>query len=230
MWKVHCPGSIADCLDGHFREWTELIGERLDDGGTGGRGEFGFDGDVDEWDSLEQFGGAWCGDRADAVVDMDLSVSGGDRAADDGVGSEQIESDGGSDDVDYRVDGADFVEVYGVDGGTVHVGFGQSDGEEDFASESFLGFGDPVGPIEQSLDIGHVSMSVLFGVNDLDVSRSETAFLHGLAFEPHVIELDRVDPGPNQFDVDAGIDQSGERHVAADSGRAVEVGDAHVEG
>ena len=59
---------------------------------------------------------------------------------------------------------------------------------------------------------------VLFGVDDLDMSRPEPALDDGLAFEMYAFEADRVDPRADQFDIDTGIDQCSERHVAADTG------------
>ena len=68
---------------------------------------------------------------------------------------------------------------------------------------------------------------VLLGVHDLDVSGPEAALDDGLAFDPHVVESDRIDSGTDQFDINTRIDQGTECHVAADTGRAVEVGNPH---
>ena len=138
MWEVHRPGSVSDLFDRHFRQRSEAVGQSLDDRGSGGSGQFSLDRHVDKRNAPEQFGGSGSGNGADAVVDVNLAVSGRDRAADDRVGSEQVETDGRTDDVDDRIDRANFVEVNFVDGRSVDVSLGGGHCQKDLPCQCFL--------------------------------------------------------------------------------------------
>ena len=98
----------------------------------------------------------------------------------------------------------------------MNAGLGRRHRCEDLSGQRLLRGGDPVAPVKQGLDVGQVPVGVLLGMFDVNVGCSETTLDDGLALQADTIEPHRVDARTDQFDVDAGVDQRSQRHVAAD--------------
>lgn len=70
-------------------------------------------------------------------------------------------------------------------------------------------------------------MRVLLGMFDPHVRRSKAALDHRLRDQFDAFQAQGIDGRPEDGLIDAGVDQGGERHVAADAGRAIEIGNPH---
>ncbi len=226
--ELHRPRAVADRFDGHLGEAvSELIDDDLDDGRSGGRGEFGLDRHIDERHTFEEFGGAGRGDRADAVGDLGPSVPRWDRAANDFVHTEQREADRGGRDIDDGVDRADFVKVNLLGSRAMHGRFGFGHGGEDAKCEIALVIGQHFRAVDDLLDISQVAVSVLFRVFDAEMLRAEAASQNFFHVERDTGQLERVDSRFDRGEIDARIDECRHGHVAADSRSTVQIRNSH---
>ena len=211
----------------HLRQGPESIDNRFENGRAGWRGQLGLDRHVGQRDALEQLGGPRRRHRANAVGDADRAPSGRNPAGDDLIGPQHVKADRGADDIDNRVDRADFVKMDPVDRRSVHAGLGLRDGAENPPCQVFLGLCDPLRPVDDFMNVRQVAMGVLRRMLDAHVGRSKSAFDDRLSAELDPWQAERIDGFSNDGGIDAGVDQRGQRHVSADSSRAVEIGDAH---
>jgi hypothetical protein len=168
------------------------------------------------------------------------------------VDGERFCADGGADDIDEGVDGSDFVEVDLVDGAVVDFGFGGSESFEDADCGGFGGARD-VGGGDDGADFGEAA-SVRMGVGVRGMMSAGAMLslfpedLAGKIFFSIGVNVDfgggdavagdagnfelgaEVEGGDGFFEKvggDTGVEESAEKHVSADAGKAVEVGKAH---
>ena len=161
------------------------------------------------------------------MIDFDLSASRGNGAADELFDFQQIEGDCRSDNIDNRIDCADFVKVDMVDRRTVHFCFGGSDRMKDALCEFLLGRRDGIRFIDELDDVDQMAVRMLRGMLDVDFDRPESPLENGFNPQPDVRQTQRIDAGLYGVGIGAGIDEGAERHVATDSHRAVEPGNPH---
>ncbi len=139
------------------------------------------------------------------------------------VESERHEASAHADDVGDRVERADLVEVNVVDGRAVYGGFGLGQSSEHQHGTVAHGH---LEPGQQRLDVGEAT--VVGGLADLDMHlrRRERAALHPLRRhldrQPRV---ERIDRSSHVVEVDTGIDEAAEQHVAAHTGGRVDPAD-----
>ena len=79
---------------------------------------------------------------------------------------------------------------------------------------------------EDGLDVVQVAVGLFRGGLDVDVQRRERPAAHVPHVDGDAFELQPRRQAPQPLDRPAGGDERGERHVAADPGEAVEVGEA----
>ena len=132
------PGSQADRLDGQGGEGSEPFDDGGEDGGAGGGGHLALDHRLGQRDASEQFGRRRCGQWHPAVSGLDPAAAGRHRAGLEPVHAQQVEADRGADDVDDRVDRADFVEVDLGEVDAVNVRLGLAELQEDPLGQIFL--------------------------------------------------------------------------------------------
>jgi hypothetical protein len=165
-----------------------VVDQRLHDGGTGWRRQFGFDRDVGQRDAFQKLSRARSRHRTDSVIDANLAAAGGNVAAVNLVDAQQVEAHCHTDDVDDRIDRSHFVKMDLVDGRAMNFGLGLRHGKKDLPGDRLLAVGDRVGSIEDLFDVRQVAVRVLFGMFDLHVRRSKSAFDHGLGFQCNAFE------------------------------------------
>lgn len=227
--KVAAAGSIADCFDGHRRQGGVSRDERSQDRRAGRRGQFSFDGQIDQRDASQQLGRAGSGDRADAVSDLDPASASRDGAGDDFINAEQIEPNRRADDVHDRVDRADFVKMNLVERRSMHASLCLGDVLEDFERELLLRLGQFLGSLDQLGDVSEMPVGVLFWVFDFDLQRSEAPFNDSLDVQFDVRQAERINAAHDRFQVRSGVDQGRQSHIATDAANAVEVRNPHDE-
>ena len=228
IFEVHRPRAVADRLDRHLGEsFGELIDHDLDDGRAGGSRQFGFDGDIDKWDSLEQFGGTGRGDRADSVRDFHSAMTGRDRAANDFIDAEQREADRGGGDIDDGVNRADLVKVNLFDRRTVDGRFGFGDGGEDAERQIALIVSQDFRTVDDLLNVGQMAVRVLFRMLHTQMLRAKAAAHHVLKMQRDAGEAERVDSRLDRRHVNARVDERRHGHVTADSRGTVQIRDSH---
>ena len=152
-----------------------------------------FDGDIDKWDSLEQFGGTGRGDRADSVRDFHSAMTGRDRAANDFIDAEQREADRGGGDIDDGVNRADLVKVNLFDRRTVDGRFGFGDGGEDAERQIALIVSQDFRTVDDLLNVGQMAVRVLFRMLHTQMLRAKAAAHHVLKMQRDAGEAERVD-------------------------------------
>ena len=81
--------------------------------------------------------------------------------------------------------------------------------------------------VDHRQDVVQVPMGVLRLVLDRDLGRPKTVLLDLLGHQPAAGQAERADRRVEVRQVHAGIDQGPERHVAADPGGTIQVGDPH---
>ena len=83
------------------------------------------------------------------------------------------------------------------------------------------------GPVDDRVDVGQMAVGVLFRVFDPHGRRAKTLLHDRVRGELHPLQAERIDRRADDRGIDARVDQRAQRHVAADSRRAVEIGDPH---
>ena len=156
--KLFRPGPIANINHSHRGKWTKLVGQHLENGGPRGRGQLKLDRNIDQRNPLEQFERAGCGDRADAMCNPHAAAPCRYGTGDDPIGLEQVEPDCHADDIDDRIDRADFVKMDAVDRHAMHAGFGLGHRAEDFQREGLLTRGQPRCARNDRGDVREVAM------------------------------------------------------------------------
>ena len=161
------------------------------------------------------------------MINFDLSSPRGNGAADELFDSQQIEADCCSDNINNRIDSADFVKVDMIDRRTVHLRFGRGDRMKDSLCEFLLGRRDGIRFIDELDDVAQMAVRMLRGMLDVDLDRPERPLDYGFNPQPYVRQTQRIDSALYGVGISAGIDEGAERHVATDSHRAVEPGNPH---
>jgi hypothetical protein len=156
-----------------------------------------------------------------------VSPSGRERAADDLVRGKQVESHSRADNVDDRVNRADFMEVNLLDCAAMDASLRLGDDAKDAERQFLLAAGKGAGRFDEARNIAEVPMRLLFGMADAEILRAKASLDDCFERQLNAGEAERIDGRSNARLVDAGVDQGGQRHVAADSGGAVQVGDFH---
>lgn len=159
--------------------------------------------------------------------DPHLPPAGRHRARHNKVRREQIESDRRPHDIDDRIDRPDFVKADGLDALPVHSRLGFGDSAEDAAGKLLLCGSESGRRVDDRQDVAQVPVRVLLGVPHADVRSAESLLQNRLHFNRNARQTERVDRLADGVERDSGVDQRRECHVAADAGRAIEVGDAH---
>src|SRR5262249_8792930 len=121
--------------------------------------------------------------------------------------------------------GADLVEVDLLQGHPVRGRLGLGQAAEDAQGEVALALAQPAAP-EDLLDVGQVAVGVLLGGVDVDLRGGEAALAH-LGDVEAAGPAEGVEAPADGFGIDAGIEEGGQRHVAADAAEAVEMQSAH---
>ncbi len=101
------------------------------------------------------------------------------------------------------------------------------DRSEDSQGQVALGGRDAAGPLDQGVNIRQMAMGVLLGMLHSHVGGAEAPLNHRLRDEFNTAQTERVDRRSQDGRIDAGVDEGRQRHVTADAGRAIEVGDPH---
>ena len=167
-------GAQADRLDRQGRQRTEPLDDGRQDRGAGGRGQLHLDHRLGQRNASEQLGRGGRGQRHPAVGRLDPAAARRDRAGLEAIDAQQVEPDRRADDVDDRVDRADFVkmDLGQVDAVDPRLGLAQL--EEDPLGQVFLpGRQDAL--VDDRLDVVPVAMGVLVRGVDLGVGRPEAA-------------------------------------------------------
>ena len=177
--------------------------------------------------ALEELGGRRRRDRHDAVGAFDRAAAGWDRAAGESVHAEQIERDGRPDDVGDAVERPDFVEVNLLYRMPMHRPLGDREPAENCQRQIALLVGQ-LSLIDDGFYVGQIAVRFFIGSFDIHISGDEAVALDLLDFQLDR-QAKRVEPGANGFDIHPGVDQSGQRHVAAYAAEAIEMSHAHDE-
>lgn len=225
--EVTAAGSVADRFNSH--RWQRRVSrdECSQNRCAGWRGQFGFDGQIDQRDALEQLGCAGGGYRADAVSDLDAATPRWNRTRDDFINAEQIKSDRRADDVYDRVNRSDFVEMNLVDCRAMHAGLCLGNVLEDFESKLLLRLSQLFGTVDQLGDVGEVPVSVLFGVLDFDLQCSEAPFDDRLDMQFDVWQAERINAANDRLEIGSSVDQGRQGHITTDAATALEVRNPH---
>ena len=109
--KRHRSAAAADRFDRHRRHWAETISQSFRDGGSGGRCQFRFDRHIGERNSLQNLCGPRSRHRTDPMVDFDKPSTRRNSIADHSLNPQQVKRHGNANDINDRIDRADFVEM-----------------------------------------------------------------------------------------------------------------------
>ncbi len=109
------------------------------------------------------------------------------------------------------------------------LGFGLRQPGEDPPGQ-LLGFWTNLAGIDQDQDVVQVPVDVLRLELDADLGGAEALLADLLGDQPHSRQAQRVDRVVEDRQIDSGVDQGAEHHVAADARSTVQVGQFHVRG
>ena len=155
------------------------------------------------------------------MLAFDGAAASRDGTAREALDAKQIESNRRSSDVGDTVERADFMKMNLGDGDAMDGRFGVGQPAKDRQGEVAL----PVGQLAGLKDRFHmmqVAMLVLVRRFDAYIGRGKTAFADFVDFQ-FDRQPQRSDASANRLRIDAGVDQRGQGHVAADAAEAVEV-------
>ena len=158
--------------------------------------------------------------------DFNEAVPGRYGRANDPFNTEQVEADRRAHNIGDRIDRTDFVEVHLFDRTPVNFCFSFGQLLENPFGQILLAKGERAA-VNHRRDVVQVAMLVLGFVLNRDLGRAE-AFLFDLrANKPAAWETQGIDAGLDVGKLSAGVDECTECHVAADSARAIEIGNSH---
>ena len=159
--RIAGAGAVADFGDGHGR-YRAIRGGEMGQDGRGGRREqleIAGAGQHGGLGLTKQFGRRGGGNRQNTMGTANGPGADGQRGTENFLDFEGIEADAGGDDIDDRIDGADFVEVNLVDGFVVDGGLDPAEVVEDGDGVVFGGGGNGTA-VDQATDIRQGPMGV----------------------------------------------------------------------
>ncbi len=223
LGKIVVAGAVADPLDFHGGHQAERIDQDGQNGGAGGRGQLTFDRRFLQRNAAEQLGRGGGGNAALAVGDLDPADPRRNRRGHDVIHPEQLPADRGPDDVGDRIGGTNLMEVDFVDRSAVYAGLGPGQGVEEPASGIPLPHVQ-LTRVDHRQDVAQVTFFVFRFAFDADLGRPKAQFCHFGGPQPQAGQSQRADGPVDRLQIDAGVDQCRQRHVAADSVAAIEIG------
>lgn len=230
--QVARPGAVADRFDNHRRQpFGKFVDDAGDDAGSRRRRHFHRVRGRRDRQAAHHFQRRRRGHRVQAVIAAHRPGSEGNGGAINEFRLQRIERQRHADDVDDRVDRTDFMEMDFLHRNAVNFAFGNADL---FKNRQAVR-GNPL--VESGLP-DHADDVRIMPVMRRRMVRIELhvhlqrrdAFL----VYPAPIQLERLDADFGKLALDitligSGIDQRGQRHVAANAGEAIEVYNSHVE-
>src|SRR5258708_2732660 len=111
----------------------------------------------------------------------------------------------------------------------MNLGFSFRNREEDGFGQLFLRRADSPGRINDLFNMVQMPMGMLLGMQHLQMQRSKAAAFDGFDFQFHTRQAERIDTGTNRLSIDTRINEGSQCHVAANTGRAVQISNAHRE-
>ncbi len=266
--------SVADLLNEHSGLGAEGGVEGAEDGGSGRCGELVLDMRGVGGEAAEKVGGGGRGDGEAAMGAVDHASADVDGRAVPVTDVERVDTGGGADDIDDRVDSSDFVEVDFFDVYVVDFGFTGAEKFEGADGGLLYGIGQVRGLDEAADRREGATVMMIVGLMGMGVAMRVTGFVEVLGFrvlavfgavlvllvrvvlegwggfggtavfehddagcgDSAAVDLFNLEGGVEikggggfvqDVGTEAGIEESGEKHIAADSGEAVEVGNPH---
>ncbi len=159
--------------------------------------------------------------------DLDRAGARGHRGGNHAIRAQQVPCDGGGHDIGDGIGGPHLVEMDLLERGAVDLGLGLGQTGEDPSGEVLLRVSEPPA-VDHPQDLAEVPMGMLGGVFDGDLRRAKALSLDFSGNQAAAWQAERRDGRVELGQVDPCIDQGTQRHVAADAGKAVQVGDSHA--
>ena len=223
--EIGGTGAVADGAKRHFRNFRVARRKRGGDRRTGGRDQLFCDAAGVHGRAAQQFGGRGRRHGQQAVRRFYLPGTHIERRAGKFVDAQQLESDGRADDVHDRIHRADFVEMHLLDGNLVNSGFRFGEPRENLAG-AFGGARRELRFLDTVENFGKSAVVMPLARCDFHVCGENLAALHLLGGNCPAFEAQFAQLGFDGAQIDAGVHQGAENHVAADAGEAIEIGDA----
>jgi hypothetical protein len=227
--EIALPGAVADALDGHRGHLSETRGDLRNDRRAGRCDQFPFDVQLPPGHAPQDLGGGRCGQRECTVGALCETVKRGHRAGDDLRPSDQLETDGRADDIDDGVHRAHLMEVNLFRRAAVHPTFGLRESVEDAIGRLLYAVGE-VRAADRLPNLLQppVMVGVRFIEDHTDIRRLDRSLDLPADLDSVPADAQTGEPIPEPIRVRPGADQRSERHVAADSRKAIEIRDLHL--
>lgn len=132
--QITSPCAVSDRLYSHRREWSELLRQCSGNAGAGRGGQFFLYFRVPQRNVFEHLHRGWGRYGVQAVITADVTASGGDRSAADGVNLQVFQGESDADDIDNGIECSYFMEVNGIDRDVVDFCLCFADGPKDSQS------------------------------------------------------------------------------------------------
>jgi len=184
-------GPIADPFDPHRRQGTELLYQRRQNGGAGGRSQFCLDGRLGQGDTLQKFCGRRSGDRQSAVLCLHPAAANRRRGSLQSIDPQHVQPHGHPTNIHNGIHRPDFVEMDLFDGCAVDFGLGLGQPVENFQGGLLLPIGEPTS-LNDGPDMVQVAMTALRRMFHGDLQSPNAVFFHFDRCKPS-IQAQRTD-------------------------------------